>query len=43
MVVDTAQKFISHNKDEPTKFVSFGLIEGIGCLQYPMKTAEINL
>lgn len=41
-VVDTAQKYLKHSAD--FKLISFGQMEGIGCLQFPMKAlaAELN-
>lgn len=42
IVLDTEQKFITHNANCPTKLICFGQIEGIGCLKNPVKSADIN-
>lgn len=42
-MLDTAQKYLKYDPKQPYSIVSFGQVEGISTLQYPLKSAEINL
>lgn len=42
-MLDTVQKYLKYDPKYPYNIVSFGQVEGISTLQYPLKSTEINI